>query len=287
MNKKGSGDRFNAGKLRYELLHPNAIEDLVRVLTKGAEKYSVFDNEGNLIRDGGYNWRGGLSWTSVIASLKRHIAEFEKCKDFDSETGEYHIAHAAANIHYLNAFYYIFPEGDDRVPIRKSIPKIALDIDGVICDFTGGWADKYNTVKHPNVWCFDRNMNRRFNEMKINGELTDFYLNLKPLIKPDDLPFEPAAYVTHRPVEKMVSEKWIDCNGFPQSPVYCVGIDGESKSEILKKIGVNVLIDDHYENFIDVENNGLTAYLFDNPYNRKYDVGHFRIKSLKDLPWFK
>ena len=71
----GTGMRFNQGKLRYDLVEPRAHRDMVDVLTYGAEKY--YDR----------NWENGLSWTSVLASLKRHIAAFEAGEDFDNGVG--------------------------------------------------------------------------------------------------------------------------------------------------------------------------------------------------------
>ena len=121
---KGKGLRFNHGKLRYDLVEPREHRDMVEVLTDGAKKY--FDR----------NWENGLSWTSVIASLKRHLAAIERGEDYDPESGRLHIAHAACNVHFLNTFYYTFPQGDDRPKRFLNLPKIGLDIDGVLADFT-------------------------------------------------------------------------------------------------------------------------------------------------------
>ena len=85
---KGEGMRFNEGKLRYDLVEPRAFRDFVEVLTDGANKYHD------------RNWENGFSWTSVIASLKRHIAAVEQGEDYDQESGRLHIAHAACNIHF-------------------------------------------------------------------------------------------------------------------------------------------------------------------------------------------
>ncbi len=98
----GDAKRFNAGKLRYDLVNPHAHEGMVRVLTSGAEKY------------GDHNWERGMPWTAVLASLKRHLAAIEKGCDYDDESGELHIDHLACNAHFLSAYYRIFPQGDDR-----------------------------------------------------------------------------------------------------------------------------------------------------------------------------
>lgn len=268
---KGNGLRFNEGKPRYDLVNPEALEDMVKVLTYGANKYVP------------RNWEQGLSWTSVLASLKRHIAAFERGEDIDNESGMLHIAHAACNIHYLNAYYHFFPQGDDRV--KRHVPRIGLDIDEVLCDFVGGWTEKF-MLETPKFWRFDRLMVERFNVMRDNNELNDFYLQLKPKISPDDIPFEPCCYITSRPVEKHITEQWLDYYHFPCAKVVSLDIK-QSKVEAAKQNNVEVFVDDSYENFKELNDNGVLCYLFDRPHNQRFDVGHLRIKTLKDMPWFK
>ncbi len=96
------GLRYNEGKLRFDLVNPFAHERMVEVMTKGADKYAV------------RNWEKGMPWTSVVASLKRHLNEFEKGVDVDPESGCLHIDHIACNVHFLSAYYDLYPEGDDR-----------------------------------------------------------------------------------------------------------------------------------------------------------------------------
>ncbi len=269
---KGSGLRFNKGKQRYDLVEPHAFADFVQVLTDGAEKY--FDR----------NWENGLSWTSVLASLKRHIAAIERGEDYDKESGRLHIAHAACNVHFLNAFYYIFPQGDDRPKRYLKLPKIGLDLDGVIADFTGAWKELYPEVSAtPNSWYLDRKVSKRFNAMREAGTLNEFYLNIPVLVKPEDLPFEPHCYITSRPVSNEISEQWLDNNGFPARPIYTVDIR-QSKVEVAKNAGIEIFVDDSFENFVELNNNGIFTYLYSAPWNQKHDVGHMRINSLKNIP---
>ena len=89
------GLRFNKGKLRYDLLHYKAQEGIVKVLTKGAEKYAP------------RNWEKGMPWMEVMASMKRHIAAWESGEDYDPETGLLHVDHIQCNAHFLSAFYSI------------------------------------------------------------------------------------------------------------------------------------------------------------------------------------
>jgi hypothetical protein len=53
-------DNYDAGKLRYDLLPPDALEELVRVYTVGAEKYAE------------RNWEKGMAWCRAFGSLMRH-----------------------------------------------------------------------------------------------------------------------------------------------------------------------------------------------------------------------
>lgn len=269
---KGTGKRFNNGKLRYDLVEPRAFRDFVEVLTDGAEKYDP------------RNWENGLSWTSVIASLKRHIAAIELGEDIDIEHNRLHVAHAACNIHFLNAYYYTFPQGDDRPKRYLNLPKIGLDIDGVLADFTKPWCKLYPEVNpNPKSWYFDRKIGKRFNEMIKNSTLNEFYLSLPTLIKSEDLPFEPHCYITSRPVDNEITEEWLDRNGFPAKPVITVGLK-ESKVDAAKKMDVEIFIDDSYDNFVQLNKAGIFTYLYTATWNDIYKVGHMRLDSLDKLP---
>lgn len=271
---KGTGLRFNRGKLRYDLVHPQAHEDMVKVLTMGAEKY--FDR----------NWENGLSWESVIASLKRHIVAIEKGEDYDPESGLLHIAHAACNVHFLNAFYYDFPQGDDRPKRFFKQYKVGLDVDEVLGDWVNAWVEKFNIKLQPESWYFDRKIMNRFKEMENNGELDDFYMNIKPLIKPSEIPFEPHCYITSRPVSTKITEMWLDKYGFPTAPVYTVDLR-KSKVQVAKEAGINIFVDDSFSNFVEMNKEGILTYLLSRKHNERFDVGHLRIKSLSDIPLFR
>lgn len=282
-----NNQRLKNLNLGYELLIPEVTEELVKVLTYGAEKYTIHDKETNkVIYDGSMNWRNGLSWMSVIASFERHLKDYQMGIINDLESGLPHLAHAACNIHFLNAFYYIFPQGDDRPKPYLNIPKIGLDVDGLTADFCKGWNKLYpETPTQPTTWHYDYLMRERLDKMKKDNTLDSFYLNLEPLMKPEDMPFDPLCYITTRPIESSVTEEWIAKHGFPQVPVYTVPI-GTSKVEVAKKAGVEIFVDDCNDNFVDFNKNGITCYLYTASNNLKYDVGHLRINSLKELPYF-
>lgn len=269
------GIRYNKNKLRYDLVHPKAHKDFVEVLTNAIGKYEE------------RNWEKGLSWTSVLASLKRHIEAFELGEDYDPEDGLLHISHAACNVHFLNSYYYIYPQGDDRSKNFIKLPNIGLDIDGVIANFTKSWHNKYNDVSDsPVSWDYDINMIERFNIMKENNELDDFYLNIEPLIDSKDLKFIPHCYITSRPVDDNITLKWLYKHNFPIRPIYSTEIR-KSKVDLAKLADIEVFIDDSYDNFIDLNKNGIFTYLLTSTYNDKYNVGHMRLNSLNDLPFLK
>jgi len=275
INQMGTGLRYNEGKLRYDLVQPDAHKDMVKVLTIGAAKYAD------------RNWEKGMKWTTVIASLKRHISAIEAGEDYDPESGILHAAHVQCNAHFLNAYYYLYPQGDDRPKKFLNIPKIGLDIDEVLAGFRKPWLERFNMEETGATWFFDRKILQRFKEMGETGELDDFYLNdIQPITLAKDMPFEPHCYVTSRPVSVEITEQWLDKHGFPSKPVYSVGMS-QSKVKTLKDAGVDIFVDDKYENFVELNNNGIFTYLFTQPYNKKYEVGHMRIDSLHDIPMVK
>ena len=96
--------RFDAGKPRYDLLPPDALEELVMVYTKGAAKYAD------------RNWEKGMSWSRCFGSLMRHSWKFWKGEKLDPETGCHHMAMAAWNALALVA-YDMRSKGTDDRPI--------------------------------------------------------------------------------------------------------------------------------------------------------------------------
>lgn len=270
LNKtKGNGLRFNDGKNRHDLIPAFAQEQYAKVMTLGAKKYAD------------RNWEKGMPWTTVMASLERHLQAFKRGEDFDPETGLLHTAHIICNAAYLTEYYRIYPEGDDRPLPYLNVSKIMIDIDEVICDWVSAWVAKFN-MEVPKSWFFDRNILKRMEEMDKNGDLEVFYANLSPKVAPEDIPFEPLGYVTSRPVKTSITEEWLDKNGFPTRPVHTVGVD-KSKVDVLKENGCEIFVDDRYDNFVEINNAGIMCYLMDTPHNRRYDVGHRRIFHLSDL----
>ena len=86
------GLRFDKGKLRMDLIPPEAMRGLAEVLTVGAEKYAA------------RNWELGMDWSRCIASLKRHLLKWEEGEVYDDETGLRHLDHVLCNIVFLSTY---------------------------------------------------------------------------------------------------------------------------------------------------------------------------------------
>jgi hypothetical protein len=87
-----TGTKNDQGKLRYDLLAPDALRGLVDVLTFGAKKYAD------------RNWEGGIKFGRVFAAAMRHLWAWWRGEEFDPETGLSHLDHAACCIHFLSAY---------------------------------------------------------------------------------------------------------------------------------------------------------------------------------------
>ena len=165
--------------------------------------------------------------------------------------------------------------------------KIGLDIDGVIANFMLAWHELYPEIpSDPDRYDFDENIMQRFDDMREAETLDDFYLKIKPLLKPEELPFDIVCYVTARPVETKITEQWINACGFPKKKIITVPT-GTSKVDAMKDAGIEIFIDDHYGNFSELNNAGIVTYLYTQPWNIKHDVGNMRLNSLNDLPFLK
>ena len=102
----GGGVKFDAGKLRYDLIPPELPQEDARVYTVGAQKYA--DN----------NWMRGIKYSKLIAAAQRHMAAFLLGESRDPETGLYHLAQVRWNMGTLLYFELhpeVYQEFDDRV----------------------------------------------------------------------------------------------------------------------------------------------------------------------------
>lgn len=157
--------------------------------------------------------------------------------------------------------------------------KIALDCDGVICNFTGGTIKRakelglefVNSIDEVNCWDIHPNFSK---VMKEAWGDADFWLNLNPL---NTISFTPHCYITSRPIETKVTEQWLDKHGFPKAKVITVA-KPEDKIQHLLDEGVDLLIDDLHSTVRAALDAGIKAFLFVQPYQRGHE------QECKDLP---
>jgi len=126
-----TGLRFNTGKLKWSLVSWRALGPMVQVLMYGAHKYTTFKRDDGstvtgaqiskedakgleVVTSGANNWKGGLKYTEVAESLKRHLFAFVEGEDVDGESGLLHIGHILCNAMFLSYMILFRKDLDDR-----------------------------------------------------------------------------------------------------------------------------------------------------------------------------
>jgi hypothetical protein len=97
----------DAGKLRYDLVPYDALDEIVAVFNYGAAKYAD------------RNWESGFTFGRPIAAAFRHLSAWARGEEKDPESGLSHLAHAACNILFLIAFQLRGVGTDDRTKTTK------------------------------------------------------------------------------------------------------------------------------------------------------------------------
>lgn len=83
------GLKYDQGKPRMDLIPPELMTEVAKILTFGAKKYED------------RNWEKGMDWGRVYGALQRHLWAWWSGQDKDEETGESHLAHAGCCIAFL------------------------------------------------------------------------------------------------------------------------------------------------------------------------------------------
>ncbi len=269
--------RYNSGKLRYDLIPTLAQEELALVYTAGAGKYD--DN----------NWRKGMPYSEIIASLERHVAKFKAGSDVDPEFGIHHLSHAAWNCFTLIEYCRNRPNMDDRPHWWLNPPRIGFDLDGVLADFHASFAIALGENGYPDEsrrfathW---RSSSTGFWETwNKYCETPEWWLALPSIHGlATDFPFHPVAYITHRTFEtaQETTERWLDKWNYPTAQV--VATSG-SKVDTINELELDIFVDDKFENFQEINTHTqCVCYLWDAPHNRKFPVGGLRIYNLDEL----
>ncbi|MCK5614685.1 hypothetical protein KAR91_73165 [Candidatus Pacearchaeota archaeon] len=97
------GVKFDQEKIRYDLIPADALHELAKVYTHGAQKY---EDE---------NWRQGMPWKKIMGALERHYFAFKRGQDTDPDSGLLHIAQVAWAAFTLINFIKTQPEHDTRI----------------------------------------------------------------------------------------------------------------------------------------------------------------------------
>ena len=90
LNKILRGVKYDTGKLRYDLLPVEPIEEVIKVLTLGAEKYSA------------ENWKKVKPYdTRYYNAALRHIQAWRRGERLDEESKLPHLAHAVCCLLFI------------------------------------------------------------------------------------------------------------------------------------------------------------------------------------------
>jgi hypothetical protein len=103
------GRKFDGNKLEYGLLPPYALQETVKVLTFGAQKYE---------RD---NWKKVPdSKRRYYDALQRHLWAWKMGENIDPESGLHHLAHAMCCLMFLyeHDIIYSLNNGDVNETIK-------------------------------------------------------------------------------------------------------------------------------------------------------------------------
>jgi hypothetical protein len=85
------GKKFDKEKDRWDLLPLECVEDVVKILTFGAEKY------------GPDNWQNVTPFEDrYYSALMRHLVAWRKGEKIDPESKLPHLAHAMCNLVFLS-----------------------------------------------------------------------------------------------------------------------------------------------------------------------------------------
>lgn len=87
--------KYDSKKPRMELLSVPALIEISKVLTYGADKYTVGDVSG------AHNWRKGFKWSRLYGAALRHLTAHMDGDDTDPESGLSHLAHLGCCVMFL------------------------------------------------------------------------------------------------------------------------------------------------------------------------------------------
>jgi len=86
------GKKNDSEKPDLSLLPKVFLDGTAKAFMHGEKKY------------GRYNFRNGMDWHRLVAAAMRHITAFNDGQNLDPESGNSHLAHAAASIAMLMVY---------------------------------------------------------------------------------------------------------------------------------------------------------------------------------------
>jgi len=102
-----SANKYDGGKARYDLIPPDALEQLAILYGTGAKKY--VDR----------NWEEGFTWGRPFAALMRHAWAWWKGEKYDQVDGQHHLIAVAWNAFTLYEHEQRQIGKDDRKITKK------------------------------------------------------------------------------------------------------------------------------------------------------------------------
>lgn len=102
-----SGVKHDTEKPRMDLLDHTAMVGIADVLSFGAKKYAA------------HNWRGGLSYSRLIAAAYRHLGAINSGDDVDAESGLPHVDHLGCCVMFLSNMMKTRLDLDDRYTVDR------------------------------------------------------------------------------------------------------------------------------------------------------------------------
>lgn len=94
IRKTATALKFDENKLDWSLVPWDSIEEILKVLEFGKNKYAAWNFCAN----------GGLDHQRVLNAAFRHLIAYQKGEDIDPETGLSHISHLGCNVLFLLHF---------------------------------------------------------------------------------------------------------------------------------------------------------------------------------------